>query len=117
MAGTTACESRWDDIRASFERHRDELAVSYPDVVEAIGLIRTALIKIGQVILSSPPINGIGAVWKRLTAQAESERAVLCKHLDGKPMPTAMRRLYAATFREMSETIVQGAVQLSEEFR
>jgi hypothetical protein len=92
MAVPTASASRWDDIRASFERHRDELAETYPDAVEEIGLIHTALIKIGQLIRASPYMNGNGAVWKRLTAQAESERAVLCKHLDGKPMLTAMRR-------------------------
>jgi hypothetical protein len=56
------------------------------------------------------------------TAQAEIERAVICKHLDGKPMLTAMRRLYAATFREMTETtVVEPAAQHiqspEEEFR
>jgi hypothetical protein len=91
----------------SFERHRDELAVTYPDDVEEIGLIHTALIKIGEVIRASTPVNGQGAVWKRLTAQAASERAVLCKHLDGKQTLTAMRRLYAATSREMAETTVE----------
>jgi hypothetical protein len=50
-------------------------------------------------------------------AQAESERAALCKHLDGKPMLTATRRLYTATFREMAETAVPEATQQSEEFR
>jgi hypothetical protein len=71
MAGPSACASRWDDIRASFERRRDDLAASYPDALEEIGLIHTALIKIGQLIRSSPPINSNGAVWKQLTAQAE----------------------------------------------
>jgi hypothetical protein len=55
MAVPTACASRWDEIRASFGRHRDDLAVSYPDAVEEIGLIHTALIKIGQLIRSSSP--------------------------------------------------------------
>jgi hypothetical protein len=114
IAGPTACASRWDDIRASFERHRDELAVSYLDAVEEIVLIHTALIKIGQLIRASPSINGNGDVWKRLTAQAERERAVLCNHLDGKPMLTAMRRLYAATFREMAETAVEEPAQPAE---
>jgi hypothetical protein len=62
MAVRTACASRWDDIRASFERHRDELAETYPDAVEEIGLIHTALIKIGQLIRASPPINCNGGV-------------------------------------------------------
>jgi hypothetical protein len=117
MAVPSACASRWDDIRASFERHRDDLATSYPDALEEIGLIHTALIKIGQLIRSSQPINGNGATWKKLTAQAESERAVLCKHLDGKPMLTDMRRLYAATFRQMAESTVPEATQNAEEFR
>jgi hypothetical protein len=68
MAGHTACASRWDDIRASFERHRDELAASYPDALEEIGLTHTALFKIGQLIRSSAPNNGNGAIWKRLAA-------------------------------------------------
>jgi hypothetical protein len=121
MAVPSACASRWDDIRASFERHRDELATSYPDALEEIGLIHTALIKIGQLIRSSPPINGNSPTWKKLTAQAESERAVLCKHLDGKPMLTGMRRLYAATFRQMAESTVpeatEQATEKADEFR
>jgi hypothetical protein len=66
-----------DDIRAYFERHRDDLALSYPDAVEEIGLIQTALIKIGQLIRQSPPNNDNEAAWKRLTAQAESEDGVV----------------------------------------
>jgi hypothetical protein len=121
MAVPTACACRWNDIRASFERHRNELAENYPDAVEEIGMIHTARIKFGQLIRASPPINGNGAAWKQLTAQAERERAVVCKHLDGKPMRTAMRRLYAATFSEMTETAVVEPAQHThspeEEFR
>jgi hypothetical protein len=97
--------------------HSDDLYVSYPDAMEETGLIHTALIKICQLIRSSSPNNGNGAVWKRLTAQAESDRALLCKHLDVKLMHIDMRRLYATTFREMTRTAVQGATQPSEEFR
>jgi hypothetical protein len=39
MAVPTVCASLWDDIRAYFERHRDELTETYPDAVEEIGLI------------------------------------------------------------------------------
>jgi hypothetical protein len=85
--------------------------------MEEIRLIHTALIKVGQLIRSSTPINGNGTVWKQLTAQAESERAVLCTHLDSKPMLTAMRRLYAATFRQMAESAIPEATQQAEEFR
>jgi hypothetical protein len=45
-----------------FREASDELAVTYPDDVEEIGLIHTALIKIGEVIRASPPVNGQGAV-------------------------------------------------------
>jgi hypothetical protein len=114
MAVPTACESRWDDIRASFERHRDELAKNYPEAVDEIGLIHTALIMFGQLIRASAPFIGNGAAWQRLTAQAESERAVLCKHMDGKSMLTAMRRLYSATFREMTENAAVEPAQPTE---
>jgi hypothetical protein len=76
MAGPTAYASRWDDIRASFERHRDDLAASYPDALEEIALIHTALINIGQLIRSSPPINGNGTVWKR--SQPKQKARELC---------------------------------------
>jgi hypothetical protein len=76
MAVPSACASRWDDIRASFERHRDELAASYPDALEEIELIHTALIKIGQLIRLSPPINGNGA--NRKNSQPRQKARELC---------------------------------------
>jgi hypothetical protein len=116
MAGPIAFESQWDEIRASLERHRDDFTASYQEAWEEAGLIHTALVKIGQLIQSSTLNNGNGAAWKRLPLHAESEKAVLSKHLDGKPMLTAILRLYTATFREMSESAVQEPTQPNEKF-
>jgi hypothetical protein len=56
-------------------------------------------------------------VWKELVAKAEAERVVLCKHLDGKALFTAMLRLYAALHREMRYTILPAQQKSTEEFR
>jgi hypothetical protein len=47
-------------VPGGFQRHRDDLAESYPDALEEIELIHTAIRKIGQLIRSLPPINGNG---------------------------------------------------------
>jgi hypothetical protein len=65
----------------------------------------------------SPPANGDGVVWKDLVAKAEAERVVLCKHLDGKALFTAMLRLYAALHRELRDTILPARQTSTEEFR
>jgi hypothetical protein len=49
--------------------------------------------------------------------KAESERIVLSKHLDGKTLFTAVLRLYAATHRELRETLLPEEKDTPEEFR
>jgi hypothetical protein len=99
MARPTVCETRWVAIISSFERNSEQLAGNHPDCTEDIALLHTGLKTIGQLILKSPPVNGNGSTWKELLDKAESERAVLCKHLDGKALFTAMLRMYAAIYR------------------
>jgi hypothetical protein len=117
MTGPTVCETRWAAIISSFEGKHDELLAGHPDCSEELALLRTGLQTIGQLIRVSPPANGNGGLWKELVARAEAERAVLCKHLDGKALFTAMLRLYAATHREMRDSVVPANQQPNEEFR
>jgi hypothetical protein len=42
---------------------------------------------------------------------------VLCKHLDGKALFTAMLRLYAALHRELRDSILPAQQKSTEEFR
>jgi hypothetical protein len=56
-------------------------------------------------------------VWKELITRAETERAVLCKHLDGKALFTAMLRLYTALHRELRHSVLPAEHKSTEEFR
>jgi hypothetical protein len=56
-------------------------------------------------------------VWKELIAKAEAERVVLCKHLEGRVLFTAMLRLYAALHRELRDSAQPAQQSSSEEFR
>jgi hypothetical protein len=76
-----------------FDKQYETLIANNPDATEEINLIRTGLIQIGQLIQTSPQQNGNGATWKRLVDKAESEKSVLCKHLDGKALSTRMLQL------------------------
>jgi hypothetical protein len=103
-----------------FFKHHGELVAAYQGAEEDIILIRAALVQIGKLIRSSPAKNRNGEVWKELTTNAETEKVVLCKHLKGKTLITAILRLYAATHSEMVETLfqeVEDAPETKEEFR
>jgi hypothetical protein len=52
---------------------------------------------------------------KRLVDKAESEKSVLCKHLDGKASFTGILRLYAAIHRETEESLLPECAQGKEE--
>jgi hypothetical protein len=80
MAVPTACETRWTNILASFERHCDAIIAGHPDAKEEIGLVHTALITIVQLVRTSPSVNGNSVVWMKLEDKAEAEKRVLCKH-------------------------------------
>jgi hypothetical protein len=58
-------------------------------------------------------------VRKELITKAETERAVLRKHIGGKALFTAMLRLYAALHRELSDTVLSVSAEhkSTEEFR
>jgi hypothetical protein len=84
------CETRWIKIISSFEGNHNDLLEAHPDCSEALALLRKGLQTIGQLIHISPPANGNGVVWRDLIAKAEAERVVLCKHLDGRVLFTAM---------------------------
>jgi hypothetical protein len=119
MAGPTACGKPWAEFLASFERNIEDLLAKHQDSIEKIGLIHTGLITIGQLINISPSVNGNGASWKEITSRAEAERIVLCKHLEGKPLFTAMLRLYAATHRDLRDSLQpeQEQEEATEAFR
>jgi hypothetical protein len=119
MAGPTVCGKRWRDILASFERNLGGLVAQNPTCVEEIKLIQAGLITIGQLINDSPRENGNGTAWKEVITRAEAERAVLCKHLEGKALFAAILRLYATTHTELRGSLlpVPEPVEPSEEFR
>jgi hypothetical protein len=121
MKGPTACETRWKEVLASFASQEEELLAAHPDAKEEIELVHTALVPIGQLVQASPRVNGNGVVWKQLADRAEAERGVLCRHLDGKALFTAILRLYALTHREMEDSLLNTTegdpAQGNEEFR
>jgi hypothetical protein len=119
MAGTTACGKRWADILASFERNLGDLVSKHPTCIEEIKLIQVNLITIGQLINDPHRGNGNSAEWKEITTRAEDERAVLCKHLEGKALFAAILRLYATTHTELRGSLlpVPEQVEPTEEFR
>jgi hypothetical protein len=51
-------------VLASFDKQYEALIAKNPDATKEINLIRTGLIKIGQLIQTSPQQNGNGAKWK-----------------------------------------------------
>jgi hypothetical protein len=106
MAGPTECDARWKEERASFASQEEELLADHPDAKEEIELVRTTLVTIGQLVQTSPRVNGNGIVWKQLADTNEAERVILCKHLDGKALFTAILRLYALTHREMKRSLL-----------
>lgn len=119
MAGPTACGKRWGEILASFERNLCDLIAKHPTCIEEIKLIQAGLITIGQLINDSPRGNGNGTAWREITTRAEAERAVLCKHLEGKALLTAILHLYATAHKELRDTILPEPEQKepNEEFR
>jgi hypothetical protein len=118
MTEPTLCEKRWKEIVASFERNHENLTTNYPDCQEEIDLLGNDLGTIEYLIRTSPSINGNGTVWNKLITKSEAERAVLCKHLYGKALFTAMLRLYAAIHREMRESfLLEQKEKSAEEFR
>jgi hypothetical protein len=69
----------------SFDKQYETLIAKNPDATKEINLIRTALIKIWQLIQTSLQQNDNGATWKRLADKVENENSVLCNTLTGRP--------------------------------
>jgi hypothetical protein len=91
-------------ILASYEKNIDDLSNKFPDCIEQIRLIHPGIVTIGQLIHDSPPVNVDGNTCKQITLKAEDERPILCKHLEGKALFTAVLHLYATTHRELRDS-------------
>jgi hypothetical protein len=77
----------------------------HPDCTEDIALLRTALNATGQLIHVSPPVNGNRVTWKEVINKVESERTLLCKHLDCKAFLRAMLHMYTAIHKELRDSL------------
>jgi hypothetical protein len=119
MAGQTGCGKRWAMILSSYEKNMDDLSNKSPDCIEQIRLIHAGLVTIGQLIHDSSPVNGDGNTWKQIISKAEDERSILCKHLEGKALFTAVLHPYATTHRELRDSRQPEPVQeeQNEKFR
>jgi hypothetical protein len=102
-------------VLASFDKQHETLIANNPNATEEISFVQTELVKIGQLIQTSPPQNGNSVTWKRLVDKAENEKNVLCKHLDGEALFTGMMRLYTAIHRELEDSLLQECDKGSEE--
>jgi hypothetical protein len=116
MAEPKLCETWWANFIAFFEGRHAEILEAHPDCSEELELLSTGLRTIKQLIHISPPVNGNSAVWKELITKAETEMAVLCKHLDGKVLFTTMLRLYAALHWELRDSVLPAEHKSTEEF-
>jgi hypothetical protein len=54
----TACETRWKAIEFSYHKNYEELNEKNPGCQEEIELIKRGLRTIGQLIHTSPSVNG-----------------------------------------------------------
>jgi hypothetical protein len=82
LATLTQCETRWQDVLASFNDINEKLTAAHPDAKKEVDLVRASIVQIGQPVQNSPKVTGNGAKWKQLTDRAEADRHTLCKFLD-----------------------------------
>jgi hypothetical protein len=66
---------------------------------------RASLVQIRQRVQNSPKVNGNDTKWKQLAERAEADKHSLCKFLDGQALFTGLFRMYAATYREMRDSL------------
>jgi hypothetical protein len=109
MAEPTACKKRWVGILASFQKNLDDITGKHPESIEDIKILHAGLVTIGQLIHSLPRVNGNSAEWKSIITRTEEERTVLWKHPEGQALFSGMLRLYAATHRDLRNSLKQEA--------
>jgi hypothetical protein len=70
-----------------------------------VDLVRDSIVKVGQPVPNSPKVNDSDAKWKQLTDRAEAVRHTLCKLLDAQAPLTGLSHVYAATHKEMRDSL------------
>lgn len=86
MAGPTVCEARWKEVLASFGSQDQGLIAVHPDAKEGSDLVRTILVTIGQLVQTSPRVNGNGAgdgksLFTAMLHIKRSRREILLKEM------------------------------------
>jgi hypothetical protein len=90
---------------SSFHERYEKLIVDHPDAKKEMDLVRASTVKIGQLVQNSPKVNGNGAKWKRLDNRTQADGRTPCKFLDGQALFTGLFHTYAATCKEMRDSL------------
>jgi hypothetical protein len=83
LSGLIQWETRWEVVLALFDEQYEVIMADHADTRKEIGLVRAAVVQMGQLVQKSPKMNGNGAKWKELADRAETERNALCKYMGG----------------------------------
>jgi hypothetical protein len=87
--GPTQCETRWRAVLVSFDKQHETLIPNNPDATEEIIIIRTGIVKIGQLIQTKSTAScnkeficsaeghthvGCGNVWRNTIFRQQSQK-------------------------------------------
>jgi hypothetical protein len=94
-----------------FHERYEKLIADHPDAKKEMDQVRASIVQAGQLVQKSPKVNGKGADWKQLADRAEADRHTPCKFLDGHALFTGLFHMYAATYKEIWDSLQQSSME------
>jgi hypothetical protein len=77
--------------------------------------VQASVVQIGQLVQNLPKVNGNGAKWKQLADRVEANRHTLCKFTAGQTLFISIFHMYAATYKEMRDSLQPSSMELGQE--
>jgi hypothetical protein len=102
-------------VLASFDEGYEKLIGDHQDTKKEMDLVRGSTVQIGQLVQNSLKVNGNGVEWKQVADRADADRHTLCKFLDGQALFTGCFHIYAATYKEMKDSLQPSSMKSGQE--
>jgi hypothetical protein len=102
-------------VLALFDERYEKLIADRPDAKKEMDLVRVSVVKVWQLVQNSTKVNGSCAKWKQLEDRAEADRHNVGKFLDAEALFTGLFHMYAATYKEMGDSLQPSSKELGQE--
>jgi hypothetical protein len=105
----------WGIVLFVYDHSHEKLIADHPDAKMEIGLIRSTILQIWQLVENLKEENGKGAKLVQITETAETETKILYKYVAGRALYAGLLKLFSSVCKELRDSLQENTDQTDQE--